>query len=293
MRDLIFSKLKKILTIEKVLLVCAATSVLAVFLISFFIFYSGLPIISRIGLKDFVLNTEWRPMRGVFGILPMIIGSIMVTFGSLVIAAPLGIGFAIFMAEFAPKKVNMVLKPAIQLLAGIPSVVYGFWGLIILVPFLRSIFGGSGFSALGGSIILSIMILPTITNIAEDSINSVPIEYKEGSMALGSTHWQAVKHVVLPSARQGIITGIILGMGRAIGETMAIIMVTGNVTSMPKSFLEPVRTLTGNIVIELAYAYGDHREALFATGVVLFIFIMILNLALNMNLAKKVNNDEC
>ncbi len=273
--------------VEKILFICAITSIVAVFTITIFVFYSGLPLIFRIGVRDFIFNTTWAPMQGIFGILPMIAGSIMVTFGALALAVPLGVGGAIFLAEFAPKIITRVLRPAIQLLAGIPSVVYGFWGLITLVPLLRGYFGGSGFSALAGSIILAIMILPTIVNISEDAILSVPNSYKEGSLALGSTHWQTIKHVMLPCARPGVITGIVLGMGRAIGETMAIIMVTGNVPAMPASFLDPVRTLTGNVVIEIGYAYGDHQQALFATGVVLFIFIMFLNILVNLKIKKE------
>ncbi|RQD76845.1 MAG: phosphate ABC transporter permease subunit PstC [Candidatus Syntrophonatronum acetioxidans] len=273
--------------VEKILFLCAITSIVAVFTITFFIFYMGLPLIFRTGLNDFLLNTQWAPLRSIFGILPMIMGSVMVTLGALVIAVPLGLGGAIFLAEFAPKYITRILRPAIQLLAGIPSVVYGFWGLIILVPILRSYLGGSGFSALAGSIILAIMILPTIVNISEDSLLSVPGAYKEGSLALGATSWQTIKHVILPCARPGIITAIVLGMGRAIGETMAIIMVTGNVASMPQSFLDPVRTLTGNIVIEIGYAHGEHQEALFATGVVLFVFIMVLNILVNLRLKKE------
>ena len=277
--------------VEKTLFACAISSTLAIATITIFIFYSGLPLILKVGFRDFVLNSQWLPMQGIFGIFPMIIGSIMVTFGALVLAVPLGLGGAIFLAEFAPHRVALFLRPAIQLMAGIPSVVYGFWGLITLVPLLRSIFGGSGFSALAGSNILAIMILPTVINISEDTIRSIPKTYKEGSLSLGSTHWQAVKHILLPASRQGIMAAIILGMGRAIGETMAIIMVAGNVPAMPSSFLDPVRTLTGNIVIEIGYAHGDHQLALFATSVILFVFIMILNIAVNIRFTRKVRAD--
>ena len=273
--------------VEKTLFLCAVSSVLAVFIITFFVFYSGLPLIFKTGLGNFIFNSQWAPLRGSFGIFPMIAGSIVVTLGALIIAVPLGLGGAIFLAEFAPKFVTRILRPAIQLLAGIPSVVYGFWGLIILVPLLRGYFGGSGFSALAGAIILAIMILPTIVNISEDAIISIPGKYKEGSLALGATRWQTIKNVLLPYARPGIITGIVLGMGRAIGETMAVIMVTGNVASMPSSILDPVRTLTGNIVMEIGYAHGDHQQALFATGVVLFVFIMALNLLVNLRIKKE------
>ncbi|MCL5289920.1 MAG: phosphate ABC transporter permease subunit PstC [Firmicutes bacterium] len=200
-----------------------------------------------------------------------------VTFGALIIGVPLSVGCAIFLAEIAPKQVTRVIRPAIELLAGIPSVVYGFYGLVILVPLIREIFGGRGFSILGGSVVLAIMILPTIINISEDAIRAVPKEYKEGSLALGATHWQTIKKVIVPSARSGILTAIVLGMGRAIGETMAVIMVVGNVAALPESILDPIRTLTGNIAIEMGYAAGEHSQALFATGIVLFVIIMILN----------------
>lgn len=277
---------------EKILVVCAGTSIIAVAAITVFVFYSGLPLIFKVGVKNFIFNSHWSPTNGSFGILPMIIGSAMVTFGALVIAVPLGVGGAVFLAEFAPKSISRILRPAIQLLAGIPSVVYGFWGLTTLVPLMREHFGGSGFSALAGSIILAIMILPTIINISEDAIRSIPSEYKEGSLALGATHWQTVKNVLIPYASQGLVTAIVLGMGRAIGETMAIIMVTGNAQGMPRSFMGPVRTLTGNIAMEIGYAHGDHQQALFATGVVLFIFIMVLNLMVNLRFKKKVNKGE-
>ncbi len=273
---------------EKLVFACACSSVLAVLLITVFIFYSGTPLLFREGPLNFITGVQWKPLEGIFGILPMIAGSVMVTVGATVMAVFLGVGGAIFMAEFSPKAVATVLRPSIQLLSGIPSVVYGFWGLVVLVPLFRGWFGGSGFSALAGSVILAIMILPTIVNISEDAMRSVPQDYKNGSLALGSTRWQMVKHILLPCARQGIIAGIVLGMGRAIGETMAIIMVTGNVVAMPGSFLDPVRTLTSNIVIEMGYAArGDHQDALFATGVVLFIFIMVLNVLVNFRFKNK------
>ncbi|MFZ5652108.1 MAG: phosphate ABC transporter permease subunit PstC [Bacillota bacterium] len=263
--------------IERILLVSAVTAIFIVLLIFVFIFIEGLPIIKKYGLMHFITGNFWHPGDSEFGLFPMIIGSIYVTMGSLILGVPLGIGCAIFLAEMAPKRVTMVIRPAIELLAGIPSVVYGFYGLVVLVPLIREIFGGRGFSVLAGSIVLAIMILPTIINISEDSIRAVPREFKEGSFALGATHWQTIKKVILPTARSGIITAVVLGMGRAIGETMAIILVTGNVAVVPKSVLEPVRTLTANIAIEMGYAAGDHASALFATGIVLFVFIIILN----------------
>ncbi|MDO7786019.1 phosphate ABC transporter permease subunit PstC [Desulforamulus aquiferis] len=263
--------------IEKLLMLSAVIAVLVVALITYFIFADGLPVMLKHGLGHFLLGSEWRPLNDQFGLLSMIVGSFLVTFGALIIGVPLSVGCAIFLAEIAPKQVTMVVRPAIELLAGIPSVVYGFYGLIILVPLIREFFGGRGFSILGGSVVLAIMILPTVVNISEDAIRAVPKEYKEGSLALGATHWQTIKKVIVPSARSGILTAIVLGMGRAIGETMAVIMVVGNVASLPESILDPVRTLTGNIAIEMGYAAGTHSQALFATGIVLFVIIMILN----------------
>ncbi|SHK89150.1 phosphate ABC transporter permease subunit PstC [Desulforamulus aeronauticus] len=264
--------------IEKLLLVSAVAAIFVVALITYFIFADGLPVIQKYGLAHFITGIDWHPLEGHFGLLPMIVGSFLVTLGALLIGVPLSVGCAIFLAEIAPKQVTGLVKPAIELLAGIPSVVYGFYGLVILVPFIREVFGGRGFSILSGSIVLAIMILPTIVNISEDAIRAVPKDYKEGSLALGATHWQTIKKVIVPSARSGILTAIVLGMGRAIGETMAVIMVVGNVSVLPESILDPVRTLTGNIAIEMSYAAGEHSQALFATGIVLFVIIMILNL---------------
>lgn len=263
--------------IEKALLLSAVTAVLVVALITYFIFADGLPVMQKYGLSHFITGRDWHPLDNQFGLLPMITGSFLVTLGALIIGVPLSVGCAIFLAEIAPKQVSRLIRPAIELLAGIPSVVYGFYGLVILVPLIRKIFGGSGFSILGGSVVLAIMILPTIVNISEDAIRSVPKDYKEGSLALGATHWQTIKKVIVPSARSGILTAIVLGMGRAIGETMAVIMVVGNVSALPESLLSPVRTLTGNIAIEMGYAAGEHSQALFATGIVLFVIIMVLN----------------
>lgn len=263
--------------IEKALLLSAVAAVFVVALITYFIFADGLPVMQKYGFAHFILGKDWLPLDNKFGLLPMITGSFLVTIGALLIGVPLGVGCAVFLAEIAPKKAAALIRPAIELLAGIPSVVYGFYGLVILVPLIRKIFGGSGFSILGGSLVLAIMILPTIVNISEDALRSVPKDYKEGSLALGATHWQTIKKVIVPSARSGILTGIVLGMGRAIGETMAVIMVVGNVSALPESILSPVRTLTGNIAIEMGYAAGEHSQALFATGIVLFVIIMILN----------------
>lgn len=272
---------------EKLLLAAALVAIGVICLIAVFVTSEGIPVMRKVGLLPFLTGLKWDPGAGVFGILPMIIGSLLVTAGALAIGLPLGLAGAIFLAEIAPARAEKLMRPAVELLAGIPSVVYGFFGLAVLVPLLRSHFGGSGFSAFAGSIILSIMILPTVVTIAEDSIRAVPREYKEGSLALGATHWQTIRHVLLPAARSGIIAAAVLGLGRAIGETMAVIMVTGNSPVMPKSFFQPIRTLTGNIVIEMGYAVGDHQRALFATGVVLFTFIMFATAMLSIATRKK------
>lgn len=266
------------MVIEKLLMACAAISVLAILLITVFIFARGLPLLARTGLSNFLFSTEWNPTKGQFGILSMIIGSMVVTMASLVWAVPLGLTAAVFMAEIAPVKAAQFLGSLVELLAGIPSVVYGFFGLIVIVPVIRQYLGGAGLSILAGALVLGVMILPTIISISRDSLKAVPKDYKEGSLALGATHYQTIWRVIMPAARSGIITAIILGMGRAIGETMAVVMVTGNATAVPNSILAPVRTMTSTIVLEMGYASGDHQEALFAIGMILFIFIVILNL---------------
>ena len=271
--------MKKELFIERVLLFLALSSIGSLVTITVFIFWEGIPLIAFTGLKNFLLSSHWAPTRGHFGILAMIISSVFVTLGALVLGVPLGLACAITLAEFAPERVKTLLKPTLELLAGIPSVVYGFLGVVWLVPLIRDHLGGPGLSLLAGSVILGIMILPTVISISIDALSAVPDLYRDGSIALGATNWQTVHRVVLPAAASGIITAIILGMGRAIGETMAIIMVAGNSLKIPTSILDPVRTLTANIALELGYATGRHREALFATGIVLFIIIMILNLA--------------
>jgi phosphate transport system permease protein len=265
--------------IERLLFLLALSSIGSLALITIFIFIEGFPLILSVGLKHFILSSHWAPTKGHFGILAMIISSVLVTLGAMVIGVPLGLACAIVLAEFSPKRLKMVLKPTLELLAGIPSVVYGFLGVIWLVPPIRNYLGGPGLSLLAGSIILGIMILPTVISISIDALTAVPDLYRDGSLALGATRWQTVRRVVLPAASSGIITAIILGMGRAIGETMAVIMVAGNALQIPTSILDPVRTLTSNIALELGYAAGRHREALFATGIVLFIIIMILNLS--------------
>jgi phosphate transport system permease protein len=270
--------LKKELFIERVLLFLALSSIGSLLLITVFIFLEGVPLIAHTGLKNFLFSSHWAPTRGHFGILAMIISSIFVTLGAMVLGVPLGLACAIVLAEFSPQTVKTVLKPTLELLAGIPSMVYGFLGVVWLVPLIRDYLGGPGLSLLAGAVILGIMILPTVISISIDALTAVPDLYRDGSIALGATNWQTVRRVVLPAASSGIITAVILGMGRAIGETMAVIMVAGNALKIPTSVLDPVRTLTSNIALELGYATGLHREALFATGIVLFIIIMILNL---------------
>lgn len=261
----------------RVLLVIAFSALSALVLITVFIFVEGAPLIARVGVFNFIFGMKWAPSQGAFGIFPMIVGSLSVTLGAIILGVPIALCCAIFLTEFAPATVRNAIRPAIQLLAGIPSVVYGFWGLIFVVPLIRNYIGGPGLSILAGSIILAIMILPTIISISEVSLLALPPPYREGAFALGATQWQTIHGVLLPAARSGILAAIILGMGRAIGETMAVIMVLGNAVAMPSSILDPARTLTTNIGIEMGYASGEHRQALFATGIVLLVMIMILN----------------
>jgi phosphate transport system permease protein len=263
--------------IEKIFLLIALSSITILALITFFIFEEGLPLILKIGPKAFLLGERWIPSKGAFGIFPMIASSFWVTFGALLLGIPLGLACTIFLTELIPPSIGILLRPAIQLLAAIPSVIYGFWGLIVLVPLIQNYLGGPGLSILAGSLVLSFMILPTIITISEDSLKALPPSYKAGALALGATHWQTIWRVLIPAARSGIVASIILGMGRAIGETMAMIMILGNAVKMPISFLDSARTLTTNIGIEMGYASGDHRQALFATGIVLFFIIMALN----------------
>lgn len=263
---------------EIVFALCACVSICAVALICVFLFANGFPAMSKIGVFDFLLGDKWKPGNDLYGIFPMILGSIYVTAGAILIGVPIGLLTAIYLAKFCPPKLYRILKPGVDLLAGIPSVVYGFFGLCVLVPFTRDIFGGDGNSILTASILLGIMILPTIISISESSIRAVPDKYYQGALALGATHERSVFKTVVPAAKSGIMAGVILGIGRAIGETMAVIMVAGNQARMPKGILKGIRTLTANIVIEMGYATDLHREALIATGVVLFIFILIINM---------------
>lgn len=259
-----------------VVFIAATVSFTVLLAIAIFIFKDGLPAFREIGVLDFLFGTVWRPGQEQFGILTMIVGSLLVTIGSLILAIPLGIACAILLAEVAPSRLRQFLRPAVELLVGIPSVVYGLVGLVLLVPAVRQ-FGGNGFSVLAASIVLMAMILPTIVSISEDSIRAVPASYKEAALALGATQWQIIRGVLLPAAKSGIGTSIVLGMGRAIGETMAMIMVIGNCIVFPKTPLDPARTLTGNIAVEINYATGIHESALFATAVVLFVVILALN----------------
>ncbi len=265
-----------------VFFICALTSIIAVALICVFLFVNGLPVVFEIGVAEFLGGTEWSPqdIPPLFGILPMILGSIYITVGAILIGVPIGILTAIFMAEFCPKQAVGILKPALSLLAGIPSVVYGFFGMVLLVPLVRYLFGGNGNSILTASILLGIMILPTIIEISTSALKAVPRTYYEGALALGATHEQAVFFVMLPAAKSGILAAIVLGIGRAVGETMAVIMVAGNqaVVRDPTQILKGVRTLTANIITEMGYSAGVHREALIATAVVLFVSTLGINL---------------
>ncbi len=273
--------------VKYVLLACALASICILLLIALFTFWEGRAAFVTFGVREFVFGTVWRPGQGQYGILAMILGSILVTLLAMVLGVPFALGCAIFLAEVAPDTVHDIVRPAVELLAGIPSVVYGLVGMVWLVPLIRQIPVelNSGYGLLAAALVLAVMILPTITSVAEDAIRAVPQSYREGALALGSTEWQTIWHVVLPAARSGIIAGIILGIGRALGETMAMIMVIGNSVVMPSPlnhnpltlFLRQARTLTGNIAVEIGYATGVHESALFATGVVLFGFIMVVN----------------
>lgn len=262
---------------EIVFMLCACVSIVSVALICIFLFANGIPAMAKIGVFDFVLGKKWKPGSDIYGIFPMILGSIYVTAGAVVIGVPIGILTAVYLARFCPKHLYKFIKPAVELLAGIPSVVYGFFGLCVIVPFVRNYIGGDGNSMLTASILLGFMILPTIINVSESAIRAVPDKYYQGALALGATHERSVFKTVVPAAKSGIMAGVVLGIGRAIGETMAVIMVAGNQARMPKGLLEGVRTMTTNIVMEMGYATDLHREALIATGVVLFIFILIIN----------------
>ncbi|MGI6058526.1 MAG: phosphate ABC transporter permease subunit PstC [Blautia sp.] len=263
---------------QAVFFMAACASIFAVTLICLFLFVNGIPAMKEIGFFSFLLGERWKPGNNIFGIFPMIMGSIYVTAGAIVIGVPIGILTSIFMAEYCPKKIYPFLKSATELLAGIPSVVYGFFGLVVLVPLIRGMFReGNGSSMLTASILLGIMILPTIIGVSESALRSVPRTYYEGALALGATHERSIFAIVLPAAKSGVIAGVVLGIGRAIGETMAVVMIAGNQPRMPRGILRGVRTMTANIVLEMGYAADLHREALIATGVVLFVFILLIN----------------
>lgn len=274
--------MKKILdkTMNIVFLISALASIAAVALICIFLFVNGIPAMAKIGVFDFLLGTKWAPSNtpASYGIFPMILGSIYVTAGAVLLGVPVGILTAIFISKFCPKALYKVIKPMVNLLAGIPSVVYGFFGLVVLVPFVSEHFGGNGSSILTASILLGVMILPTIVGVSESAINAVEKSYYEGALALGATKERSVFFAVIPAAKSGILASVVLGIGRAIGETMAVILVAGNQARMPTGILNGVRTLTSNIVIEMGYSTGLHREALIATAVVLFVFILLINL---------------
>ena len=267
---------------KTVFLLAACTSILAVALICIFLFLNGFSAIGKIGVADFLLGRQWKPLNDIYGIFPRIVGSIYVTAGAMLIGVPIGLLCAVFLAEFCPPAVYRIVKPAVDLLAGIPSVVYGFFALMVIVPIMQDLFGVSGKNMITASVLLGLMILPTIIGVSEAAIRAVPESYYEGALALGATRERSVFAAVLPAAKSGILAGVVLGIGRAIGETMAVIMVAGNQPVIPGSLLSGVRTMTANIVMEMGYATGLHREALIATAVVLFVFILIINLAFSL-----------
>jgi phosphate transport system permease protein len=275
---------------EALFFICAGISVLSVIVITLYVFMKGSPAIFKVGVWSFLTGASWQPQAGIFGLLPMITASIIGTVGAIVIGIAIGLFTAIFLAEVAPARLSAVIRPAVELLAGIPSVVYGFFGLMVLVPLIHRFFGGAGNSLLAVIIILGVMILPTIISMSETSIRAVPSALKEGSLALGASHMQTIFRVLLPAAKSGIMAAVVLGTGRAIGETMAVILVSGNTALIPHMLTDKVRTLTANIALEMGYASGLHQETLFATGVVLFIFIMLLNILLNVILYRKAGD---
>lgn len=267
-----------------VFLLCACISVFAVIMICRFIFVNGVPAIKEIGFKNFIFGTVWKPKQELFGIFPMIVASIYVTAGAIVVGVPIGVLTAVFMACYCPKRLYRIIKPMINLLASVPSIVYGFFCLVVIVPLVQRLtnYYSSGKGILTASILLGIMILPTIINTSEAALRAVPSSYFEGSLALGATKEHCIFKTVIPSAKSGIMSGIVLGVGRAIGETMAVVMIAGNQAVLPDSITSGVRTLTGNIVLEMGYAAGLHREALIATAVVLFVFILIINVCFSL-----------
>lgn len=274
-------------TMRFVFLAAACVSIAATITICIFLFANGVPAMLKIGLKNFIFGLKWKPSIDLYGIFPMIVGSITVTLGALILGVPLGLFTAVFLARYCPKQLYNFFESGVKLLAGIPSVVYGFFGLTVIVPAIRNTFGGNGTSILAASIVLAIMILPTIISVSESSIRAVPSLYFEGSLALGACKERSIFLVELKAAKSGIMAGIILGVGRAVGETMAVIMVAGNQTILPRSLVKGIRTLTANIVLEMGYAADLHRDALIATSVILFIFILIINLCFSLLKEKK------
>lgn len=267
---------------------CACISVFSVVLICLFLLINGVPAIKNIGIENFLGGMQWKPLENLFGILPMMLGSIFVTGGAILVGVPLGILCAVYMTNFCPKPLYRMLKPAINLLAGVPSIVYGFWGLMVIVPMVRQLFGGSGKGILTASLLLGFMVLPTIIGVTETSLCAVPRTYYEGALALGATHEKSVFFALLPAAKSGILAGVILGVGRVLGETMAVIMVAGNQAAMPQGITSGVRTMTANIAMEMAYASGLHKDALIATAAVLFLFILIINLCFTLLYEKTI-----
>jgi len=280
--------------VESLLFVCAFISVLTVLFITIFLFQSGLPLFSKISVWEFLFSTRWEPTAATphYGILSFILGSIYVTGLALLFAIPVGLSVGVYLAELAEKKTSKVIRSAVELLAGIPSVIYGLFGIAVISTVTRTLFGGTGYSLLSASIVLAIMTLPTIINVTEVSLRAVPQELKEGSLALGATHWQTIIRVLIPAGRSGIIAGVVLGMGRAIGETMAVLMVGGNAPIMPSGLTGKVRTLTMNIITDMSYAKGDHLTSLFTTGIVLFVFILALNLTVQFALKRSISGVE-
>jgi phosphate transport system permease protein len=279
---------------EALLFACAALSVLVVIFITIFLFERGLPLFTKVSLREFLFSAEWAPTAPTprYGILPFILGSVYVTALALLFAVPVGVSAGIYLAELSARRSSRFIRNAVELLASIPSVIYGLFGIAVISSATRTLFGGSGYSLLSASIVLAIMTLPTIISVTEVSLRAVSRELKEGSLALGATHWQTIVRVLVPSARSGIIAGIILGMGRAIGETMAVLMVAGNAAIMPTGLTGMVRTLTMNIITDMSYAQGDHLTSLFATGIVLFVFILALNLTVQLALKRSVSVTE-
>jgi phosphate transport system permease protein len=276
--------------IELIFFTCAGISVLSVVVITAYVFMKGSPAIFKAGVWNVLTGASWQPQAGIFGLLSMITASILGTFGAVLVGVAIGLFTAIFLAEVAPARLAGIIRPAVELLAGIPSVVFGFFGLMVLVPLISKYFGGAGNSLLAVILILTVMILPTVISISETSIRAVPSAIKEGSLALGASPMQTIFRVILPAARSGIMAAIVLGTGRAIGETMAVILVSGNTALIPHALTDRVRTLTANIALEMGYASGLHQEMLFATGVILFVFIMLLNILLNIIVHRKAGD---